>query len=1095
VRKSEYCDPATSGLGCTSILKTLDVEWDMASGKPTKSRDASGAETTYEYDSLGRLQTIVPPAAGSLNYTYEIATATSNAKATEAIKDGASTLSTTTYEFDGIGRILRLSKSKPGGGFAVVETDYDGMNRKKRVSQPFSSSTAPTGNTLLGTYWTSTVTDAIGRPVRTTAPDGAVTRFAYVGDRTITRTNSVATSVNGSADVATNEYYDAQQRLVRVEENSSETSVSMPIGGLTTTRYGYDVAGRLTDVKMSDASNTQSPRTFTYDQRGFLSTESHPERATVTYGSYDAKGHAGTRADGLRTLTMTYDKAERPLTVSVGATTIKSFGYGTGSVATDLVGKLKTAVRQNDLSNDVQIDVTEQYEYTPSSGLLSKRTTSVEKVSGGTRTLLQSFVYAINAYDKFGQPSEIAMPTCSQNGCSTTDGLATVSYGRSNGLLTSVVNFANLAYSPTGAVETVTHLSSPQASDVYDTQFGLSRPSKITFTGGNTSCATPTASTITASSVCSGSGSASVPSQSGITHTWTISGGTITSATTGDSITFTPAGTGDVTLTVRAMNSCGAYNDSQVTVATSATPAVSSISASLSCGTGTASVLPRAGITHTWTISGGSITSPTTGESITFTPTSGFTDVILTVRATNACNAYADSQVIVTATSAPTPSTITAPSCVTSSATASVAARAGITHTWSISGGTITSATTGESVTFQGTGASTIVLTVTATNSCGQSTSSSLSVPYGCGGPTPSTINAPSSVCGLSVATASVTPRSGITHTWSIQNGAITSSKTGDTITFKGNNSGTVTLSVIAMNTFGSTSSTAQVAINPSPIAKVSGDTTIVRGGSATIRVDLTGTGPWTLTWEDGSQMVVQQTPYTFSVSPTQTTIYGLTSATASSSSCSCILQGSAAITVVPPSPAWVKAERLSAGSIRVTWATVSGASYYVVQRMRLVNGSTELTVNPIAAAGLTQSVTQDISPSSAPVTYIYFVSTVDTAKNRSAVTMDYTTTATALWTNSAASGVPIRGQDIQELRAAVDAFRYAFRQPRLFSGSLSPTGAITATNVLAVFNAFNQARSSALLPPFVYSLNTPQPASGYAISAQHNLQLRAALD
>ncbi|HEX2833528.1 MAG TPA: hypothetical protein VHW00_10960 [Thermoanaerobaculia bacterium] len=1096
-RKSEYCDPAASVVSdlpsldvtCASLLTTLDVSWDLASGKPTSSRDASGISTTYSYDDIGRLEKIVPPATGTLHYAYENATDTTNARATETLKSGTTTLSTTTYEFDAIGRILRLSKSKPLSGVSVVETDYDGMDRKKRVSQPFAASAAPTGNTLSGTNWTSTVTDAIGRPVRITAPDGAVTRFEYIGDRAVTRTNSVATSVSGSSDVSTKEYYDAQRRLVRVEENASETSADTPSGGLVTTRYGYDVAGRLIDVSMGDAISSQT-RTFTYDQRGFLSSETHPERGTVTYGSYDAKGHAGTRTDDLRTLTMTFDNAERPLSISASGTTLKSFVYGAGAISTDLAGRLKVAVRRNDLPSAGQIEVTEQYEYSPSTGLLSNRKTSVEKVTGGTRTMLQSFTYAVDAYDKYGQPSQVTMPTCSQNGCSTTDGLATVSFARDNGFLTSVVNFANLAYSPSGAVESVTHHSSPEASDVYDTLYGLSRPSKITFNGGNTTCADPTASTITASNACAGAGTASVPQRSGITHTWTISGGTITSATAGESITFTAAGTGDVVLTARAMNACGAYTDSQATVATGAAPPASPVSASLSCGAGTASVPQRSGITHTWTISGGTITSSTTGESITFTPSVGITDVIVTVRATNSCGAYRETQVTATATTAPAPSTITAPSCVTSTGTATVPARTGISHTWSIQGGTLISGTTGETVTFQGNGASSIVLTVTATDSCGMSTASSVSVPYGCEGPTPSTINAPSSVCGLTSATASVTPRSGITHTWSIQNGAITSGKTGDTITFKGNNIGIVTLSVIAMNNNGSTSSNAQVSINTSPVAAVSGTTRIVRGQTTDIRVDLTpGTGPWNLTWEDGTQTPVTQTPAFWSVAPTQTTIYGLTSATAAGSPCSCVLHGSAQIIVVPPAPPWVKAERLPSGQIRVTWGAVSGVTSYQVARARIYDGIAENT--QIVSA---QILTENVSASATPVTYVYRVRARDSSGLLSDITMDYTTAATTLWANTAASDTPIRGQDIQELRAAVDAFRFAYRRSPLFSGSLAPSGWITANNVTALVNGFNEARGL-LLPPFGYSPETPPVAPGSAVSSKHILQLRTALD
>jgi len=51
---------------------------------------------------------------------------------------------------------------------------------------------------------------------------------------------------------------------------------------------------------------------FTYDHRGLLQSESHPEKGgPVTYDQYDARGHAKVKVDGPSDLTYTYDKAER----------------------------------------------------------------------------------------------------------------------------------------------------------------------------------------------------------------------------------------------------------------------------------------------------------------------------------------------------------------------------------------------------------------------------------------------------------------------------------------------------------------------------------------------------------------------------------------------------------------------------------------------------------------------------------------------------------------------------------------------------------------------------------------------------------------
>jgi serine protease AprX len=82
--------------------------------------------------------------------------------------------------------------------------------------------------------------------------------------------------------------------------------------------------------------------------------------------------------------------------------------------------------------------------------------------------------------------------------------------------------------------------------------------------------------------------------------------------------------------------------------------------------------------------------------------------------------------------------------------------------------------------------------------------------------------------------------------------------------------------------------------------AKVSGSTSVCSGGSATLIADLVGSGPWTLTWSDGTvQSGVTTTPATRSVSPTSATTYTLTSV--SSTGCNQPGAGSAVISIAAP--------------------------------------------------------------------------------------------------------------------------------------------------------------------------------------------------
>ncbi|HEV7669094.1 MAG TPA: S8 family serine peptidase [Thermoanaerobaculia bacterium] len=82
--------------------------------------------------------------------------------------------------------------------------------------------------------------------------------------------------------------------------------------------------------------------------------------------------------------------------------------------------------------------------------------------------------------------------------------------------------------------------------------------------------------------------------------------------------------------------------------------------------------------------------------------------------------------------------------------------------------------------------------------------------------------------------------------------------------------------------------------------AKVSGSTSVCAGSPATLTVNLVGSGPWTLTWSDGTvQSGVATNPATRMLSPTVATTYSLTSV--SSTGCNQPGAGSATISMAPP--------------------------------------------------------------------------------------------------------------------------------------------------------------------------------------------------
>jgi YD repeat-containing protein len=638
------------------FVTTVDRTIDVSTGLVTADRDSAGVETTYDYDgATARLKEIDPPGDAVISLTYTKAASSTTGPKVDVVTTTVTTLQKEHAAFDGFGRPRRESRWLPAetsstavARWVTTETKYDGLGRKRSISVP----TATTGTLPPSSGFASSVRvtayeyDEAGRPVRIVSPDGTSARVSWTGTRVAQKFSTIAASGSAETEVEVIEHYDAQGRLISVQEGSGAPTVARPAGSLVETSYTYDAGGRLASV---DAGEPQE-RTFTYDVRGFLTSENHPENGTTTY-LYDGRGHVRKRTVGGRTLSFTLDAAERLESVAEGSNVLKEFTFGTANAGTNKQqGKLQSAGRRNFLSTG-WYDVTETYTYDTApagrpanpGGRLSSRTTLVEQISGTTRIPLQTFTYAVD-YDPLGMPQSLTMPTCSLNGCSAASGLAAIDYARSGGLLTAVANFAALTYHPSGMVENVTHASTAATPpvDTYSALNGLPRPSAIKFAGGT--CPTLTSSPITsAATICAGStgNTASVTPRANITHSWQISGGTITSSPSGDSISFTAAASGPITLTVTATNSCNESAPASKLINVTAAPAapVISVENPLCSGPGrTASVQPVTGITYTWFIDGGTITSAASGNQVEFTsPASG--SVTLSVTAQNSCGA------------------------------------------------------------------------------------------------------------------------------------------------------------------------------------------------------------------------------------------------------------------------------------------------------------------------------------------------------------------------------------------------------------------------------------------------------------------------
>jgi RHS repeat-associated protein len=473
-RSSQYFTAA----GTAMSFKTLDLDIDASTGLPVTSRDISGALATgYEYDTLGRVTWIKPPSGHGSWVEYVYTRATSSSALANVLTryrgNGSKTASVVAQErvwFDVLGRLWRDERMLPGGAWSTRETQYDGMSHRASVSE--------WGN--LGKTTQFQNYDAFGRPTRIRPPDGSThdVTLSYSGDRVVSRTVKVGTTWTGSAvaetSFTTTERYDRQGRLYQVVEPSGSG------GATTTTTYGYDVGSRLKTVSMPSQS-----RTFNYDSRGFLTSEVHPESGTTSYGSYNARGHAGTKSTGVFALSFAYDRAERVTQVQETSPVnrlLKQWMYAASNGTGDhRNGKVLSAARNNYVAigaTPFKVTFIETFKYGGRDGRVSQRTLTQSTNDGAvTETFLQSWVY-----DVLGAVASLEYPNCQHAVCPSSP--RTVTNGYSNGFPTSVTGFATgITYHSNQQVHQVTNANGVVTTYAQDPN-AMARPASISSTAG-----------------------------------------------------------------------------------------------------------------------------------------------------------------------------------------------------------------------------------------------------------------------------------------------------------------------------------------------------------------------------------------------------------------------------------------------------------------------------------------------------------------------------------------------------------------------------------------------------------------------------------
>lgn len=414
-----YPDSVMSGTSGGTHL-TTSYAYNNNTGLVTSVTDPNNLQTQFAYDSSFRLTTVTLP-----DTTTQITTAydDTNFKVTTTTPIDSSHSQVQVTAADSLGRPSTTTlKDGTGNVISITQAQYDQWGRQYKVSNPYTGSPS---------YWTTTQFDALGRPTKTTLPDGKYTAYSY-GTGSTANTATV-TDPSGKQKQFVG---DGLGRLTSVYEPDVTT------GNLNVqTSYTFNVLDQLTQVTQGAQT-----RTYVYDALGRLNSATTPEAGTVCFGTvvssvcqangYDSFNNLLYRTDARGVLTTySYDTLNRPTGMSYnvsGATGVPA----TASV-TLTYGTSPTSHNNGLLTSMADGSGSESYTYNSLAQL-----SQLQKVIGST-----TYTTQYTAYNLAGEPTSITYPS----GRVVTPGYDAI--GRLSQITSGSVNYqSGIAYNTAGKI-------------------------------------------------------------------------------------------------------------------------------------------------------------------------------------------------------------------------------------------------------------------------------------------------------------------------------------------------------------------------------------------------------------------------------------------------------------------------------------------------------------------------------------------------------------------------------------------------------------------------------------------------------------------
>lgn len=303
-----WAKPTASG-NAANLNSTSSYGTDASSGYglwPTSTTDANGQTTTYSYDALGRMLTMVAPgqttgpATQTTVYKDNLCStkgASSPCVEVDTTTRTSSSTSVLTRQFyDGENRLVETRTAAPGGQDVVQFILYNAAGQVSQTSVKYfvPTYTGPADqlaysvpdSTQAATY---TTYDGLGRILSATDALSNSGQISY----------SVACNVVGTSDAACYEetlavdpnghqqgtLSDAFGRTIYAQRYSGNSPSTYAF--YSTAKTTYDYMGRVTQVQQPNGTSTT---TTSYDAVGRVTSVSDPDRGLVSFG-YDSNGN------------------------------------------------------------------------------------------------------------------------------------------------------------------------------------------------------------------------------------------------------------------------------------------------------------------------------------------------------------------------------------------------------------------------------------------------------------------------------------------------------------------------------------------------------------------------------------------------------------------------------------------------------------------------------------------------------------------------------------------------------------------------------------------------------------------------------------